>query len=92
MPYLSGKGIRDLYYIKIARLGYRKEGQELLRLGLMKGHPDGWVICYTINDETVYYRYPYRSKKLHDGWKRVPAELQDYYFYLFDLLAEKRPD
>lgn len=26
--YLSGKGIRDLYYIKIARLGYRKEGQE----------------------------------------------------------------
>ncbi len=28
MPYLSGKGIRDIYYIKIARLGYRKEGQE----------------------------------------------------------------
>ena len=28
MPYLSGKGIRDLYYIKIVRLGYRKEGQE----------------------------------------------------------------
>ena len=28
MPYLSGKGIRDLYYIKIARLGYRREGQE----------------------------------------------------------------
>lgn len=28
MPYLSDKGIRDLYYIKIARLGYRKEGQE----------------------------------------------------------------
>ena len=28
MPYLSGKGMRDLYYIKIARLGYRKEGQE----------------------------------------------------------------
>ena len=28
MPYLSGKGIRDLYYIRIARLGYRKEGQE----------------------------------------------------------------
>lgn len=28
MPYLSGKGIRDLYYIKIARLGYRKEGQQ----------------------------------------------------------------
>ena len=27
MPYLSGKGIRDIYYIKIARLGYRKEGQ-----------------------------------------------------------------
>lgn len=27
MPYLAGKGIRDLYYIKIARLGYRKEGQ-----------------------------------------------------------------
>lgn len=27
MPYLSGKGIRDLYYIKIARLGYRKDGQ-----------------------------------------------------------------
>ncbi len=28
MPYLSGKGIRDLYYIRIARLGYRKEGQQ----------------------------------------------------------------
>ena len=28
MPYLSGKGIRDLYYIKIVRLGYRKEGQD----------------------------------------------------------------
>lgn len=28
MPYLSGKGVRDLYYIKVARLGYRKEGQE----------------------------------------------------------------
>lgn len=28
IPYLSGKGIRDLYYIKVARLGYRKEGQE----------------------------------------------------------------
>ena len=27
MPYISGKGIRDLYYIKTARLGYRKEGQ-----------------------------------------------------------------
>lgn len=27
MPYISGKGIRDLYFIKIARLGYRKEGQ-----------------------------------------------------------------
>ncbi len=27
IPYMSGKGIRDLYYIKIARLGYRKEGQ-----------------------------------------------------------------
>lgn len=27
VPYISGKGIRDLYYIKIARLGYRKEGQ-----------------------------------------------------------------
>ena len=27
MPYISGKGIRDLYYVKIARLGYRKEGQ-----------------------------------------------------------------
>lgn len=28
MPFLSGKGIRDLYYIRIARLGYRKEGQQ----------------------------------------------------------------
>lgn len=28
MPYLSGKGIRDIYHIKIARLGYRKEGQQ----------------------------------------------------------------
>ena len=28
MPYLSGKGIRDLYYIKMVRLGYRKEGQD----------------------------------------------------------------
>lgn len=28
MPYLSGKGVRDLYYIKIVRLGNRKEGQD----------------------------------------------------------------
>jgi len=27
MPYLKGKGIRDLYIIKIARVGNRKEGQ-----------------------------------------------------------------
>lgn len=27
MPYLKGKGIRDLYVIKIARIGARKEGQ-----------------------------------------------------------------
>lgn len=25
-PYLKGKGVRDLYLIKVARLGYRKEG------------------------------------------------------------------
>ena len=28
MPYLKGKGIRDLYLIKIARVGTRNEGQE----------------------------------------------------------------
>ena len=27
MPYLKGKGISDLYLIKIARVGTRKEGQ-----------------------------------------------------------------
>lgn len=27
MPYLKGKGIRDLYFIKVARVGTRKEGQ-----------------------------------------------------------------
>ena len=27
MPYIKGKGIRDLYYIKVARIGTRKEGQ-----------------------------------------------------------------
>lgn len=27
IPYLSGKGIRDLYRIKVARVGTRKEGQ-----------------------------------------------------------------
>lgn len=27
MPYISGKGIRDLYLIKVARIGTRKEGQ-----------------------------------------------------------------
>lgn len=27
MPYFKGKGVRDLYYIKIARIGTRKEGQ-----------------------------------------------------------------
>lgn len=26
VPYLKGKGIRDIYLIKIARLGFRKEG------------------------------------------------------------------
>lgn len=28
VPYLKGKGIRDLYFIKVARVGNRKEGQE----------------------------------------------------------------
>ncbi|MDE5646854.1 MAG: site-specific DNA-methyltransferase [Muribaculaceae bacterium] len=28
MPYLKGKGVRDLYVIKIARIGTRKEGQD----------------------------------------------------------------
>lgn len=28
MPYIKGKGIRDLWLIKVARLGYRKEGQQ----------------------------------------------------------------
>ena len=27
MPYLKGKGVRDLYFIKMARVGTRKEGQ-----------------------------------------------------------------
>lgn len=27
MPYIKGKGIKDLYFIKIARVGTRKEGQ-----------------------------------------------------------------
>lgn len=27
MPYFSGKGVRDLYLIKVARVGNRKEGQ-----------------------------------------------------------------
>ena len=27
MPYVKRKGIRDLYFIKIARVGTRKEGQ-----------------------------------------------------------------
>ncbi len=27
MPYFKGKGIKDLYFIKIARVGTRKEGQ-----------------------------------------------------------------
>ena len=27
MPYMKSKGIRDLYFIKIARVGTRKEGQ-----------------------------------------------------------------
>ena len=27
MPHIKGKGIKDLYYIKIARVGTRKEGQ-----------------------------------------------------------------
>lgn len=26
MPYIKGKGVRDLFFIRIARLGYRKEG------------------------------------------------------------------
>ena len=39
MPYIKGKGVRDLFLIRIARLGYRKEGtpeedKNDLRLGL----------------------------------------------------------
>lgn len=26
MPYIKGKGVKDLWIIKIARLGFRKEG------------------------------------------------------------------
>lgn len=28
MPYLKGKGVRDLYFVRIARIGSRKEGQK----------------------------------------------------------------
>ncbi len=28
MPYFKGKGIKDLYLIKVARIGTRKEGQQ----------------------------------------------------------------
>ena len=27
MPYLKGKGIRDIYVIRVVRIGYRGEGQ-----------------------------------------------------------------
>ena len=28
VPYIKGKGVRDLFFIKAVRLGYRKEGTE----------------------------------------------------------------
>ena len=29
MPYIKGKGVKDLWLIKVARLGFRKEGTPL---------------------------------------------------------------
>lgn len=29
MPYIKGKGVKDLWLIKVARLGFRKEGTTL---------------------------------------------------------------
>ena len=69
MPYLSGKGIRDLYYIKIARLGYRKEGQdnedksdlrlvfEIERVGQLFANYKKvkLEICRTFTDTTIEY-------------------------------------
>lgn len=41
MPYIKGKGIRDLYLIKIARIGTRKEGQ-------YNNNPDDFRLVFEI--------------------------------------------
>ena len=67
MPYIPGKGVRDLYYIKTARLGYRKEGQvdedkndlrlvfEIKRVGQLFNdyQPVNLEIWHTFKDTTV---------------------------------------
>lgn len=54
VPYLSGKGVRDLYKIKIARVGTRKEGQK-------ENNPNDYRLIFEIEYVTTLfneYKHP----------------------------------
>lgn len=60
MPHIKGKGIKDLYYIKIARVGTRKEGQP-------NNDPNDLRLVFEI--EFVKELFP-KYKKVHlDIWQ-----------------------
>lgn len=48
VPYLSGKGVRDLYKIKIARVGTRKEGQK-------ENNPNDYRLIFEIEYVTTLF-------------------------------------
>ena len=60
MPYIATKGVKDLYYIKIARVGTRKEGQP-------DNDPNDFRLVFEI--EFVKELFP-KYKKVHlDIWQ-----------------------
>ena len=60
MPYIKGQGVRDLYFIKIARVGTRKEGQP-------GNDPNDFRLVFEI--EFVKQLFP-KYKKVHlDIWQ-----------------------
>ena len=60
MPYIKGQGVRDLYFIKIARVGTRKEGQP-------GNDPNDFRLVFEI--EFVKQLFPHYKKVHLDIWQ-----------------------
>ncbi len=60
MPYIKGQGVRDLYFIKIARVGTRKEGQP-------DNDPNDFRLVFEI--EFVKQLFPNYKKVRLDIWQ-----------------------